>query len=69
MIFRRVYFSAYFQWFYSHSVAIPATFVNSMIRYLESKLSIAFRTKLVMHCYEKYMANETYYRYIPFVAQ
>lgn len=28
-------------------VAIPATYVNSMIRFLESKLSIAFRTRFV----------------------
>jgi len=44
------------------SVAIPATYVNSMIRYLESKLSIAFRTRLTQHCYEMYMKDETYYR-------
>lgn len=44
------------------AIAIPATYINSMINYLENKLSIAFRTRLVSHCYKLYMANETYYR-------
>lgn len=33
------------------AIAIPAVYINSMIRYLESKLSIAFRTRLVEHVY------------------
>jgi len=44
------------------SVGIPATYVNSMIKYLESKLFIAFRTRLTEYSYEMYMKNETYYR-------
>jgi ATP-binding cassette subfamily D (ALD) protein 2 len=32
-------------------VAIPATYINSMLRFLESKLSIAFRSRLVEHVY------------------
>lgn len=43
-------------------VAVPATYINSMIRFLESKLSIAFRSRLVDYVYKMYMESETYYR-------
>jgi ATP-binding cassette subfamily D (ALD) protein 2 len=43
-------------------VAFPATYINSMIRFLESKLSIAFRTRLVQYSYDLYFQNQTYYR-------
>jgi hypothetical protein len=36
------------------AIAVPATYINSMIMYLESKLSIAFRTRLVKYVYEMY---------------
>jgi ATP-binding cassette subfamily D (ALD) protein 2 len=42
-------------------VALPATYINSMIRFLESKLSIAFRTRLVNYAYDLYMKNQVYY--------
>ncbi|KAI9103745.1 ABC transporter transmembrane region 2-domain-containing protein [Phlyctochytrium arcticum] len=45
-------------------VAIPSTYTNSMIRYLQSKLAIVLRTSLTRHVHDLYMENNTYYKAI-----
>ncbi|CAG9533326.1 unnamed protein product [Cercopithifilaria johnstoni] len=42
-------------------VALPATFVNSMIKFMEGYVAIAFRARLTQYAYNKYLSDFTYY--------
>uniref|UniRef100_A0A0R3RTR8 ABC transporter domain-containing protein n=1 Tax=Elaeophora elaphi TaxID=1147741 RepID=A0A0R3RTR8_9BILA len=42
-------------------VALPATFVNSMIKFMEEYVAIAFRARLTQYAYNKYLSDCTYY--------
>lgn len=44
------------------AVAIPATYTNSALTFLQSKLSIAFRTRLTDHLHKAYLRNMTFYK-------
>ncbi|KAJ3270885.1 hypothetical protein HDV01_007356 [Terramyces sp. JEL0728] len=46
------------------TIALPATYTNSMIRYLQSKLALSLRTKLTKHVHDLYMSENTYYKAI-----
>ncbi|KAL2912361.1 ATP-binding cassette long-chain fatty acid transporter pxa2 [Polyrhizophydium stewartii] len=43
-------------------VAVPATYTNSMLTFLQKKLAIGFRTRLVNYMHERYLSNMTFYK-------
>lgn len=47
------------KWF---MVAIPATLINSLIRFFDSYIGLALRKRLVSHAYAKYFNNSVYYK-------
>jgi ATP-binding cassette subfamily D (ALD) long-chain fatty acid import protein len=43
---------------YWFALAIPSVYTNSMIRYLQQKLSISFRTRLTRYVHDLYLSPE-----------
>lgn len=43
------------------SISIPATYTNSMLSYLQCKLSIAYRTRLTNSIHDLYLSDTTFY--------
>ncbi len=43
-------------------VAIPASFVNSYLDFLNKRLSIHFRKRLTFHFHEKYLKDMIFYQ-------
>ncbi|KAK4703645.1 hypothetical protein P7C70_g2569, partial [Phenoliferia sp. Uapishka_3] len=43
------------------AVAVPATYTNSMLTYMQSKLAIAYRTRLTKKVHEMYLEDTTFY--------
>ncbi|RKP07988.1 ABC transporter transmembrane region 2-domain-containing protein [Thamnocephalis sphaerospora] len=43
------------------AVAIPATYTNSMLSFMQSKLAIQFRTRLTKHIHDRYLSDMTFY--------
>ena len=44
------------------TVAIPATYCNAMIEFLQSKLALSYRTRLTQSVHDAYLSNDTYYQ-------
>lgn len=43
------------------SISIPATYTNSMLSYLQCKLSIAYRSRLTNRIHDMYLSDTTFY--------
>jgi ATP-binding cassette subfamily D (ALD) long-chain fatty acid import protein len=47
---------------YWMAIAVPATYTNSMLTYLQNKLSLAFRSRLTNYIHERYLQDMTFYK-------
>ena len=43
-------------------LALPATYTNAMLTFLQKKLAIAFRTRLTKHLHDAYLTKMTFYK-------
>lgn len=43
-------------------IAIPATYTNSMLQYMQSKLAIAFRSRLTRVIHDRYLDSKMFYK-------
>lgn len=43
------------------TVAIPATYTNSFLAYIQSKLALAYRSRLTVYVHEQYLSDNTFY--------
>jgi ATP-binding cassette subfamily D (ALD) long-chain fatty acid import protein len=43
------------------TIAIPATYTNSLIDFLQSKIALAYRSRLTMRVHDMYLSDATYY--------
>lgn len=43
------------------TIAIPATYTNSLIDFLQSKIALAYRSRLTMRVHDMYLTDATYY--------
>lgn len=44
------------------AISIPATYCNAMIKYLQSKIALQFRSLLTNHIHSLYLKNKNYYK-------
>ena len=50
---------------YWFALAVPSAYTNSMIRYLQSKLSLAFRTRMTRYVHDLYLSKNINYYKVP----
>jgi len=43
-------------------ISIPATYINSMIKWLQSKIALAFRTRLTTYFQKMYLSDNVFYK-------
>lgn len=44
------------------AVAVPATYTNSMIEFLQNKIALSYRTRLTHKVHDQYLTDATYYK-------